>query len=326
MILSSSTDKTVRLWQVGSKKCLSVFHHPDFVTSVEFNPVDNGYFSVDGKVRVWGVSEGRVTEWNDTREAVTAVSYQPEGRGLVVGLLNGTCRFYKASSSSGGGGIELSAQVQLPGGKRSSGCRISGIQFCHDNTERAIVTSQDSKVWVFHKTKLIKKYRGIININYCKSSSSSSMLICVCWYVGRFSKVRRSDFRFIDEEWEAHCVGWGGLLWDYNSSNISSSSSSMLSKQQHSPKSRHSCEYLRSQGVSVALQWGGSPHDDGLSTTNPGCCTSQSQFQRTDCTSLLKWFSVEGFSCVITTTWPEEMLSPQTPRPCGGRRVQHGAS
>ncbi|GJM85196.1 hypothetical protein PR202_ga01625 [Eleusine coracana subsp. coracana] len=53
------------------------------VTSVQFNPVDERYFisgSIDGKVRIWDVSEKRVVDWDDTRDIITAVSYKPDGK------------------------------------------------------------------------------------------------------------------------------------------------------------------------------------------------------------------------------------------------------
>jgi WD repeat-containing protein 44 len=53
------------------------------VTCVQFNPVDERYFvsgSIDGKVRIWDVSEKRVVDWDDTRDIITAVTYKPDGK------------------------------------------------------------------------------------------------------------------------------------------------------------------------------------------------------------------------------------------------------
>lgn len=53
------------------------------VTCVQFNPVDDNYFisgSIDGKVRIWGVSEKRVVDWDDVRDVITAICYQPDGK------------------------------------------------------------------------------------------------------------------------------------------------------------------------------------------------------------------------------------------------------
>lgn len=54
-LLSSSVDKTVRLWQVGHECCLKVFSHSNCVTCIQFNPVDDNYFisgSIDGRVSI----------------------------------------------------------------------------------------------------------------------------------------------------------------------------------------------------------------------------------------------------------------------------------
>lgn len=53
------------------------------MTCIQFNPVDERYFisgCIDGKVRVWGVSENRVVDWADTRDIVTAICYRPDGK------------------------------------------------------------------------------------------------------------------------------------------------------------------------------------------------------------------------------------------------------
>ncbi|XLU78055.1 hypothetical protein S245_001476, partial [Arachis hypogaea] len=50
------------------------------VTCIQFNPVDENYFSsgsIDVKVRIWGMHEERVVDWADIRDVITAISYQP---------------------------------------------------------------------------------------------------------------------------------------------------------------------------------------------------------------------------------------------------------
>jgi WD40 repeat protein len=53
------------------------------VTCVQFSPTDERYFisgSIDGKVRIWDVVDKRVVNWADTRNIITAVSYQSDGK------------------------------------------------------------------------------------------------------------------------------------------------------------------------------------------------------------------------------------------------------
>ncbi|KAJ4950982.1 hypothetical protein NE237_027814 [Protea cynaroides] len=99
-LLSSPVDKTVRLWRVGFDGCFKVFFHNNYVTCVQFNPVDHNYFisgSIDGKIWMWEVSGSQVVDWTDIREIVTALSYHRDRQGGIVGFLTGNCRFYDAS-------------------------------------------------------------------------------------------------------------------------------------------------------------------------------------------------------------------------------------
>ncbi|OMP08667.1 hypothetical protein COLO4_06236 [Corchorus olitorius] len=132
-ILSSSVDKTVRLWQVGFDECLKVFSHNNYVTCVQFNPMDDDYFisgSIDGKVRIWAIPGCQVVDWTDVTDIVTAVCYHPDGKGAIVGSMNGICRFYDAS------------------GLRNAGSQISA-SFTSDGMH-IVSASEDSNVYVWN--------------------------------------------------------------------------------------------------------------------------------------------------------------------------------
>nr|KJB81919.1 hypothetical protein B456_013G167600 [Gossypium raimondii] len=99
-LLSSSMDKTVRLWDLTSKTCLSIFSHSDYVTCIQFNPVDDKYFisgSLDAKVRIWSIPDRKVVDWNDLHEMVTAACYTPDGQRALVGSYKGSCHLYNTS-------------------------------------------------------------------------------------------------------------------------------------------------------------------------------------------------------------------------------------
>ncbi|KAF8379751.1 hypothetical protein HHK36_029200 [Tetracentron sinense] len=172
-LLSSSVDKTVRLWQVRCDQCLRVFSHNNYVTCVQFNPVDDNYFisgSIDGKVRIWAVPGCQVVDWTDIREIVTAVCYRPDGQGGIIGTMTGNCRFYEVSDNH----LQLDAQICLQGKKKSPSKRITGFQFSPSDPSKVVVTSADSQVRILHGVDVICKYRGLRNAGSQISASFTS--------------------------------------------------------------------------------------------------------------------------------------------------------
>jgi WD40 repeat protein len=81
-------DKTVRLWHLTLDECLRVFDHNDFVTTIDFNPVNDKYFisgSLDGLVRLWYIPGHRVADYVKVNEMVTAATFSPDARKTVAG-------------------------------------------------------------------------------------------------------------------------------------------------------------------------------------------------------------------------------------------------
>ncbi|GMI75583.1 hypothetical protein like AT5G24320 [Hibiscus trionum] len=161
-LLSASVDKTVRMWQVGSDHCLRVFSHSNYVTCVQFNPVDENYFisgSIDGKVRIWAISSCQVVDWSDVGDIVTAVCYRPDGQGGIVGSMTGSCRFYNVADNR----LQLDAHILLTGKKRSPCRRITGLQFLPQDSSKVMVTCADSQVRILQGLNVICKYKGAGN-------------------------------------------------------------------------------------------------------------------------------------------------------------------
>ncbi|KAJ0976624.1 hypothetical protein J5N97_012098 [Dioscorea zingiberensis] len=289
-LLTSSEDKTVRMWKVGCDSCLKVFQHSDYVTCVQFNPVDERYFisgSIDGKVRIWGVSGNRVVDWADIRDIVTAVCYQPDGKGFVVGSNSGICQFYSFSDSD----IHLDKRLCVKGRKKSIGKPITCLQFSPSDSEKVMISSADPNVRLFDGVDVTHKLRGL---RKSKSQSFASFT---------------SDGRYIvsvDEDSHVY-------VWNYNESRLHSSLKGA--------KTIRSCELFSSEGVSVAVPWPGIDHrgaglgfNSVLASSSPQRILEPSTWLRDpDCFSLgICFFAESPTKQQSSATWPEEKLIPST--------------
>ncbi|KAL2523585.1 Transducin/WD40 repeat-like superfamily protein [Abeliophyllum distichum] len=172
-LLSSSMDKTVRLWDLSSKSCLKIFSHSDYVTCIQFNPVDDRYFisgSLDGKVRIWSIPDRKVVDWNDLHEMVTAACYTPDGQGALVGSYKGSCRLYNTTENK----LQQKSQINLDNKKKKSHHKkITGFQFAPGSSSEVLITSADSRIRVVDGVDLVHKFKGFHNTNSQISASIS---------------------------------------------------------------------------------------------------------------------------------------------------------
>ncbi|MFS7933203.1 putative transcription factor WD40-like family [Helianthus anomalus] len=170
LLLSSSMDKTVRLWDFETKNCLKIFSHTDY---------DNDYFisgSLDAKVRIWNIPDRHVVDWIDLHEMITAVGYSNDGKVSVVGSNKGICRFYNTADCK----LEFKDQVELKTKKKPQPKKITGfhvqirlLHFSTLNPSEVLVTSADSRVRILDGTKLVQKFKGYKN-NYSQLSADYS--------------------------------------------------------------------------------------------------------------------------------------------------------
>ncbi|MED6198538.1 hypothetical protein PIB30_067343 [Stylosanthes scabra] len=164
LLLSSSMDKTVRLWDLETKACLKFFAHNDYVTCVQFHPIDEDYYisgCLDAKVRIWNIPARQVVDWADISEMVTAITYTPDGHGAIIGTLKGECRTYKVEDHqlSDPGTINITAK------KKSQIKKITGFQFAPRNQSETLITSGDSRIRLVEGGKVLHKFRGFKNGN-----------------------------------------------------------------------------------------------------------------------------------------------------------------
>ncbi|XP_009631166.1 uncharacterized protein [Nicotiana tomentosiformis] len=289
-LLSSSTDKTVRLWQVGHDLCLRVFSHSNYVTCIQFNPVNDEYFisgSIDGKVRIWAVNSCQVLDWTDIRDIVTAVSYRPDGKGGIIGSMAGACRFFNVEGHE----IHLEEQMCLANKKKSICKRITGFQFLPQDPSKVMVTSADSHVRILDGINVIGKYKGQRNAG------------------NHLSATFTSDGKHIISASEDSNV----YVW-----NCDIRKDDYVSQ----PKVVRSSEFFSSD-VSIAIPW------SGLKTVNPDNGWHSEGGLSQNPNSLLPFMASPYLSlgCELfleaipkgSATWPEEKLPVSSPRSVSSR-------
>lgn len=182
-LLSTSMDKTVRLWHLSRKECLCQFKHKDVVTKVAFHPTDDRFFlagCLDMTLRLWSIPDKQVA-WSVTLpDLITAVAFTPDGKMAIAGLLNGLCMLYETE------GLKFHSQIHAKSsrGKNSKGSKITGISTMAmpltsggNGTEpgevKIMISTNDSRIRVYDLKdgSLDNKFKG--HTNACTQISAS---------------------------------------------------------------------------------------------------------------------------------------------------------
>lgn len=305
-LLSASTDKTVRLWEIGSANCITVFPHSNFVTCVQFNPTNENQFisgSIDGKIRVWDIPRCSVIDWVDIRDIITAVCYRPDGKGAVVGTITGNCRFYDASDNL----LRFETQVAVSGKKKSSLKRITAFEFSPSNPSKLMVTSADSKIKILEGTTVTQNYSGL-RTGSCQSLAT-----------------------FTPDGQHIVCASEDSNIYVWNHENQDEASL------KHA-KTIWSSERFYSNNAAIAIPWNGpkprnpvslasqilSPQGDNLWCMSKAVKCSSSHSEDSAINSFVSRFAPGIFSlnqefssestCRSSATWPEEILPSRSIR------------
>ena len=191
-LLSSSMDRTVRLWHMSRPECLCTFKHNDFVTSIAFHPRDDRFFlagSLDATLRLWSIPDKSVAYSSQLSDIITAVAFTPDGKTAIAGCLNGLCIFYET--------VDLKHITQIhvrsSRGKNARGSKITGIRTMAvppasseagaEDEVKILVTSNDSRIRVYNLSdkSLEVKLKGLENAcNQIKASFSDDGKYIIC--------------------------------------------------------------------------------------------------------------------------------------------------
>ncbi|KAK3109298.1 hypothetical protein LTR53_017598, partial [Teratosphaeriaceae sp. CCFEE 6253] len=167
-LLSSSMDKTVRLWHMSRPECLCTFKHTDFVPSIAFHPKDDRFFlagSLDSKLRLWSIPDKHVAYIAQVPDMITAVAFTPDGKYAMTGCFSGLVMFFETE------GLKYQSQMHVRSsrGHNAKGSKITGIQasYAHGGDMKLLITSNDSRIrlYNFRDKSLELKLKG--NQNEC---------------------------------------------------------------------------------------------------------------------------------------------------------------
>ncbi|VAH34330.1 unnamed protein product [Triticum turgidum subsp. durum] len=308
-LLSSSMDKTVKLWNMSSVSCLKTFSHCDYVTCIQFNPVDDRYFisgSLDEKVRIWSIPKREIVDWHDLHEMVTAACYTPDGQSALVGSHKGSCHLYDTSDNK----LIQKKQIDLQTKKKKSRQKkITGFQFLPGSSSKVLITSADSRIRVIDDFELVHKFKGFRNTN-------SQISAC---YAARGRYV-------ISASENSHVYVWRNDDGPDEQRSSSSSSKGVVSV-------ANSYEYFYCRDVTVAAALPSTAGSAATSRTNSRRkhqeldCVSEyplphagdgdsSDFQQQQSRDDLSNGSNHSGGDRASATWPEELMTPtkQSPR------------
>ncbi|KAK5118899.1 hypothetical protein LTR62_000110 [Meristemomyces frigidus] len=150
-LLSSSMDKTVRLWHMSREECLCTFKHNDFVPSIAFHPKDDRFFlagSLDKKLRLWSIPDKSVAYAAQVPDMITAVTFSPDGRYAMAGCFSSLVMFFETE------GLKYNSQMHIRSGRgqKVRGSKITSMQTAYARTGevKLLITSNDSRVRLYN--------------------------------------------------------------------------------------------------------------------------------------------------------------------------------
>jgi WD40 repeat protein len=180
LVISSSLDRTVRLWHPSHPKELFVFQHEEAVTAVASHPTDSSLFlacTFGNSVLLWSIRSNEVVKQVSFGITPTAAAFSPDGRAMAVGTLNGFCYVYRLP--------EFRYVTQFIAGprhkKKTSHKKVTSIIF--PSSSQFLISTNDSRIRLYSTDNfsVIRKFRGHVSVDACQRacvSQDKKLLMC----------------------------------------------------------------------------------------------------------------------------------------------------
>ncbi|ETO16842.1 WD-40 repeat-containing protein [Reticulomyxa filosa] len=182
-IISTSEDRTVRIWDVMSGNEIQLFdRHQDEVNDAQFSPTGNMVVSCskDKTIRLWEVKSGREIKKLQGHEAsVTSAQFSPDEKNVISSSADNKIILWNVSS-----GKEIKRLI-------GHGNKINSVQFSSD-CQILVSASDDNniKIWNVQSGECVCTLKGHSNIVFGAHLSSEGNKIVSC---SKDSKVRIWD-------------------------------------------------------------------------------------------------------------------------------------
>ncbi|KAK6589413.1 hypothetical protein RS030_203232 [Cryptosporidium xiaoi] len=202
--LSSSMDRTVKLWEAGNKEPCAIINCSDWPTSVSFHPMQKNIIfigSLDASVQIIRLIpefennkktsvdfvgehfssiilnnslvkyRSKVIETIRVQDLLTALSVSPNGKYLACGFKDGGVAFYDSRTLK----YRCDVDCRNRRGKSAKGRKVTGISWKEDN-KSVLVTTNDSRIRLFNFSDLSTfiKFKGHINKEILLSAQISN--------------------------------------------------------------------------------------------------------------------------------------------------------
>ena len=167
-IASASEDRTIRIWDVASGKCICTLKgHGATVGSVSFSFDDKFIVSSsdDNTIRVWNAASGNTVRiMNGHKGYIVSATFDPEGKYILSASEDSTVRKWDVSTG------QCIDSMKINTGYIKSAC------YCPDG-RRIIVASRDAKVYDADTWQCMDSIMGLSGFDFNSFSSDGGFLV-----------------------------------------------------------------------------------------------------------------------------------------------------